>query len=340
MRERLGREIVEDRDALVHGVLLLPGGRLHLLEAGADDDLDIRAAKAAGGAAAVHRGVAAAEHDHALSDAVDVAERDVRQPVDADVDVGRAVLPAGHVEVAPARRAGADENRVEPLAEQRPQAVDALPVAGLDPADADDVADLLVDHLFGQAEARDLAADHAAALSFAVEQHDVVAERREVARDGERGRAGADQRDTLAVARDRRFRQGRADVVLVVGGDALQAADRDGLRLDAPAAAGRLAGPVAGAAEDARKDVGRPIDHIGVAVAARRDEPDVLGHRRVGRAGPLAIDHLVEVIRMPNVRRRHGRDGSRPLREIDAPAGTLLTLHDAARLSGRLKAPS
>jgi hypothetical protein len=36
--EGLGHEIIEDRDALVHGVLLLPGGRLHLVESGADDD--------------------------------------------------------------------------------------------------------------------------------------------------------------------------------------------------------------------------------------------------------------------------------------------------------------
>jgi hypothetical protein len=43
------------------------------------------------------------------------------------------------------------------------------------------------------------------------------------------------------------------DVVLVVGGDALQAADRDRLLLDAAAAAGRLAGAVAGAARECRE---------------------------------------------------------------------------------------
>ena len=82
----------------------------------------------------------------------------------------------------------------------------------------------------------------------------VVAERREVARDRERGRAGADQRDALAVLRARRAcGSAVADVVLVVGGDALQAADRDRLLLDAAAPAGRLARPVAGAPEDARE---------------------------------------------------------------------------------------
>ena len=88
----LGTRIVEDRDALVHRVLLLPGRRLHLLEAGAHDDLHVLAAEAARGAAAIHRGVAAAEHDHAPADLVDVAEGDARQPVDADMDVGRGLL--------------------------------------------------------------------------------------------------------------------------------------------------------------------------------------------------------------------------------------------------------
>jgi hypothetical protein len=46
-------------------------------------------------AAAVHRGVAAAEHDDALADLVDVAEGHRRQPVDADVDVRAACLRPG-----------------------------------------------------------------------------------------------------------------------------------------------------------------------------------------------------------------------------------------------------
>ena len=74
--EFLRHQEIEDRDVLVHGVLLFPGRRLHLLEAGAHDHLDVLAAEAARGAAAVHRGVAAAEHDDALADLGDVAERD------------------------------------------------------------------------------------------------------------------------------------------------------------------------------------------------------------------------------------------------------------------------
>src|SRR5690606_27915228 len=163
------------RDALVHRVLLLPRRGLHLLEAGADDHLDVLAAQAAGGAAAVHGGVAAAQHDHPPADGLDVAEGDRGQPVDADVDVGRRLLPAGNVEIPSARCAGADEYRVVALFEQPLQAVDALAEPQLD-AELGDVADFLVDHLFGQTEAGDLRADHAAALGLLVVADQLVAE--------------------------------------------------------------------------------------------------------------------------------------------------------------------
>ena len=202
--ELLRHQEVEDRDALVHGVLLLPRRRLHLLEAGAHDDLDVLAAEAARGAAAVHGGVAAAEHDDALADLVDVAERDVGQPVDADMDVGGGFLAAGNVEIAAARRAGADEHGVVAFGEQGLQAVD---IAAGDEVDAEieDVAALLVDHRFGQAEACGIwVRIMPPALRSRSKTTHVVAERREVARDRQRGRAAADQGDALAVLLPRR----------------------------------------------------------------------------------------------------------------------------------------
>ena len=179
--------------------------------------------------------------------------------------------------------------------------VDALAAAEFD-AEVEDVTDLFVDHRFGQAEFRNLRAHHAAGFRVAVEHDDVIAERREIARHGQRGGPGADQRDALAVLRSRRLRQPRGDVVLVVGGDALQAADRDRLVFDAAAPAGRLAGAVAGAAEHARKHVGLPVDHVGVGVTPCRDQADIFGHRRVRRAGPLAVDDFVEVVRVAKYR--------------------------------------
>src|SRR5580704_11212398 len=252
--EFLRHEIIEDRDALVHRVLLLPGRGLHLLEAGADDDGHLFAAEPARGPAAIHRGVAAAEHDDAAADLVDMAERYAREPVDADMDALCRFLAARNVEVAPARRAGADENRVPILRQQRLEAVDAVVTVKLD-AEIEDVTAFLVDDGFGQPEARDLGADHAARLGIAVEHDAAIAERREIARDGERCRAGADERDALAVLAGRLARQAGADVVLVIGGNALEPADRDRLLLDTDAATGGLARPVAGAPEHARKHV-------------------------------------------------------------------------------------
>ena len=125
------------------------------------------------------------------------------------------------------------------------------------------------------------------ACGVAVEDDDLVAERRQVARDGQRGRArrrpGRSRLPFVAAAA--RGRQ-RGDVVLVVGGDALQPADRDRLLLDPAAAAGRLAGPVAGAPEDPREDVGLPVDHIGVGVAARRRSAGCIPARACGPDRP------------------------------------------------------
>src|SRR5207237_5411442 len=74
MGEFLWHEPVEDRDAFVHRVLFLPSRGFHLLEAAAHDDGDLLAAESARRTAAIHRRVAAAEHDNAATDFVDMAE--------------------------------------------------------------------------------------------------------------------------------------------------------------------------------------------------------------------------------------------------------------------------
>ena len=161
MRKLLWHEIIQNFDALVGGVLLLPRGGLHLGVAGAHHDLDVGAAEAASAAAAVHRRIAAAEDDDPPTDLVGVAEEDAGQPFDPDPDIVRRLLPAGNVEVATVRRAAADEDRVVADAEQRFQAVD--PATGDERATGRKrIADLLVDYLVGQAELGDLAAHHAA----------------------------------------------------------------------------------------------------------------------------------------------------------------------------------
>ena len=67
----------------------------------------------------------------------------------------------GDVEVAPARRAAADENRVVAFAHEGLKAVDP-PFGDKLPASGQSVADLFVDHFVGQPKLRDLAPHHAA----------------------------------------------------------------------------------------------------------------------------------------------------------------------------------
>ena len=216
------------------------------------------------------------------------------------MDMRGGFAPPGQIEIATARRTATDEHGVVPFGEQRFERIDALAAAELH-AEVEDVTGLLVNHRFRQAEARHLRAHEAAGLGIGVEHGDLVAERREIACHRQRGRTGADTGDTLAV-RCAGFRQSRADIALEIGGDALEPADRHRFRLlavvflHAAAAAGRFARPIAGAAEDAGENVRFPVHQIGVVVTAGGDQADVVGHRRMRRTGPLAIDDLVEII--------------------------------------------
>ena len=135
-------------------------------------------------------------------------------------------------------------------------------------AHVDDVAALLVQHAGRQPERRDVHPHQSARLGVLFEDRDVVAQRQQVVGHRQRRRAGADERDALAVLDGGRLGQPVADVAAVVGGDALEAADGHRLLLHAPATAGRLAGTVAGAPEDAREDVRLAIEQVRVVVTA------------------------------------------------------------------------
>ena len=82
----------------------------------------------------------------------------------------------------------------------------------------------------------------------------------------------------------------------VVGSHALEPADGHRLFVHAPPPAGRLARPVAGAAENAREHVRLPVEEVRVREPALRDHPDVFRHVGVRRARPLAVDDLVVVV--------------------------------------------
>ena len=159
------------------------------------------------------------------------------------MDIGGRLLAAGHVEIAPTRRAGADENRIVAFVQDRLEAVDALVAEG--DTEIEHIADLLVDHRFRQAEFRDLRAHEAAGLRVLIEDRHLIAERGKIARHRQRRRAGADTGDALTVLLTRLGHQ-PAHIALIIGGDALEPADGNRLFLDTAAAAGRFTGPVAG----------------------------------------------------------------------------------------------
>ena len=117
--EALGRVIDDDLDAFFFGVFELPGRGFEETARAARHHFDVFAAQTAARPAAIHRRIADADDQDLLADRIDVAEGDRFQPVDADVDaVG--VVAAGNLEFLAARRAGADEDRVEALRRAAP----------------------------------------------------------------------------------------------------------------------------------------------------------------------------------------------------------------------------
>src|SRR5262245_16675980 len=94
-----------------------------------------------------------------------------------------------------------------------------------------------------------------------------------------------------------------SDVVTLVGRHALQAANRDRLSVDSNAPAGRLAWPVARSSKDTWEDVRLPVDHVRVGVPTLRDQADVFRHIGVRRTSPLAVDNLMVVLGIADVRR-------------------------------------
>ena len=135
-----------------------------------------------------------------------------------------------------------------------------------------------------------------------------IAERHQVVGDGERGGSGADAGDALAVLLRGNRRQQAGDIAAQIGGDALEAADGDGLDPSfgqASAAAGGFAGAVAGAAENAGEDVRLPIEHVGIGVPALRDQTNVFGNVGVGGTSPLAVDYFMKVVRIGGISRMH-----------------------------------
>ena len=175
---------------------------------------------------------------------------------------------------------------------------------------------------------RDARAQHAAWDLLRLEHRHGVAEVRQVARAGQAGRAGADDRHSFLVDDRRRLhRPRRADRV---GHEALEAGDRDRL-VHAASGAGRLAEVGADAAAHAAEGIGLARDTVGVLEAPGRHQrhvplcagvhgaralagaPALLldGERARHGVGELPVDRLavahpeVEVVRIGHGTHRH-----------------------------------
>src|SRR6185437_13885578 len=274
--ESLGRAVDDDLDTLFFGVLDLPFRGLEEAARLARHHLDLLRPEPQARAAAVHRGVADADDENTLADLPDMAEGHRLQPRDADMHVGSGGLPTGQVEILAFRGARADEYGIESAArKQRLHAADGMPELQVD-SHVDDHADLLLEHRLRQAEGGDVGAHQTTGLAILLEDRDLVAERHEIIGHREGGTAGADAGDPLAVLDLRDGREPAADVIAIVRSHPLQAADGHGLGLDAAATAGGLARPVADAHENARENVGVPVDEVSLGKPALSNQSDVL----------------------------------------------------------------
>ena len=174
-------------------------------------------------------------------------------------------------------------------------------------AKVEDVVDLFVENGLRQAKRRYLRKHKAAAFELLVEEMDLVAKRCKIARNGQRGRTGTDQGDLLTVRRKRCLRHQMPDLVAIIRGDALQTADCDRFFIDTAASARRFTRAVTRSAQYSGKHVRVPIDHIGLGVAAFRDQTDILRHGRMRRTRVLAVNDFVEVFRVGDVRGLQGK---------------------------------
>ncbi len=172
-------------------------------------------------------------------------------------------------------------------------------------AHVDDLRDLVVEHLGRQAERGNVGAHQAAGHAVLLEDGDRVAERHEIVGHRQRGAARADQRDFLAVLELGNLRQAARDVFTIVRGHPFEAADGDWLFFHPAATARRLAGTVADAPENSRKDVRMAVHHVGIGEAPLRNKSNVFGNVGMCWASPLAIHDLVKVVGLRSVRWLH-----------------------------------
>ncbi len=221
-----------------------------------------------------------------------LAEVGLLHEVDAVLDA--LEVRAGDVEGDRVHRAGGDRDRVEVALELVEGDVDADGRV-VDEPDAEplDEPDVHLDRLARQAERRDADEHRAAAVGQAVEDRDLVALDRELARDGETGRPGADDRDPLLAGGDLGHHVGDARRLVPLDQEALHRPDRQ-----RPVDVAATAGPLAGCRADVRAHRGDRVrlarQDVALLEPAFGGEVQVAAAVRADRARFLALDVALE----------------------------------------------
>lgn len=270
--------------------LLLAGGHLGLaLQA---EHLNVLGAQATGVASHVDGHVAAAHHDGAAGQRVDLAAVDLTQEVDGDGHVlgiltrntGKAAALAAnsHVEGLKALRAQLVERHI---------AADLHAVAELGAHQANDL-DLGLDDILLQLKAGNTVGEHAARALVLLENDRLVALLGQVEGTGQAGRAGTDDCDLLVEAAGARRRHHRRDITglgiqVALGDELLDLVDSHG-GVHATASAGVLAAAVAHAAADSRQRVLALDERQGLVVATLSRELQIALNGDMRGAGRLA----------------------------------------------------
>jgi hypothetical protein len=98
--------------------------------------------------------------------------------------------------------------------------------------------------------------------------------------------------------------------LLVIGADPFEAADSNSFVFDPASSAYRFTGSVADSAKNAGKNIGVPVDHVGIVIAPGCYEPNIFRDRRMGGATVLAVDHSVKIFRIVGICRVQGNFSS------------------------------
>ena len=256
-------------------------------------DGHVRGAVAEAGARAVHGGVAAADDDDVVPDLERLAQVGLLHEVDAVLDA--VEVAAGHVQptgVHGARRRWRwRRSRSWSCSKvmSRPMRVSyrkrhAQPL---------DQAEVHLDGLARQAEGGHADEHRAARVGQLVEDRHLVAGDGQLARDGDAGRPGADDRDGRVARRDERHVVGDAGGLVPLDEEALHGPD--GQRpVDVAAAAGPLAGRRADVGAHRRDRVGLAREDVALLEAALGGEVQVAAAVRADRARFLALDVALE----------------------------------------------